>query len=204
MQDRFFFQHRLHLVKFTASTHGLGEHLICLQDALFGRLQDRPGSCDGWKTSAFAEESLSGGLNCDDLAGKFQHLLWSNRQSALDAIIRNLFKILEAHIRHSQLRWQHSRRIGEGWFAEWPNGHRPLSTTWPWNIKPSLLVLWGVCWMFYGPSGNNKGKTTRNPRGAASLGEDLGTGPSGSQSQPSRQQGNYSRQPSHDYLTSLY
>jgi len=21
----------------------------------------------------------------------------------------------------------------------------------PWNIWPSLVVLWGVCWMFYNP-----------------------------------------------------
>lgn len=34
-------------------------------------------------------------------------------------------------------------------FSEWPNSRRPLSTTWPWNIRPSLVVLWGVCWMFY-------------------------------------------------------
>jgi hypothetical protein len=31
---------------------------------------------------------------------------------------------------------------------EWPDGHRFLSTTMPWNIPPSLVVLWGVCWMF--------------------------------------------------------
>ncbi|KAI9767762.1 MAG: hypothetical protein M1840_005443 [Geoglossum simile] len=43
-----------------------------------------------------------------------------------------------------------SRRIlDQGWwFLEWPNGRRPLSSTWPWNIKSSLIVLWGVCWMF--------------------------------------------------------
>ena len=31
---------------------------------------------------------------------------------------------------------------------EWPNGGRLLSTTWPWNVKLALVVLWGVCWMF--------------------------------------------------------
>lgn len=196
MQDRFFFQHHLHPVGVTQSIHQFDEHLFRVKHALFGRLHDRPGSCGGWETSVFAKDSLSGERDCDDLAGDLQHLHWSNRQTALDVIIRILFKILETHIRHSQLRWQQSRRIGEEWFAEWPNGHRPLSTTWPWNIKPSLLVLWGVCWMFYGPPDNHKAKATRNSGGAASLGEDLGTGPSGSQSESSRQQGNYSRQPS--------
>lgn len=36
-----------------------------------------------------------------------------------------------------------------GWFFEWPGGRHPLNTTWPWaDVKPSLVVLWGVCWMF--------------------------------------------------------
>lgn len=34
---------------------------------------------------------------------------------------------------------------------EWPSGRRPPCTTMPWNIWPSLMVLWGVCWMFYTP-----------------------------------------------------
>lgn len=28
---------------------------------------------------------------------------------------------------------------------------RPPCTTMPWDIKSALLVLWGVCWMFYNP-----------------------------------------------------
>jgi hypothetical protein len=36
-----------------------------------------------------------------------------------------------------------------GWFFEWPSGRHPLNSTWPWSgVKPSLLVLWGICWMF--------------------------------------------------------
>ena len=31
---------------------------------------------------------------------------------------------------------------------EWPDSRRFLSTTWPWNVRVALLVLWGVCWMF--------------------------------------------------------
>lgn len=42
-----------------------------------------------------------------------------------------------------------SSLFGSGWFFEWPGGKRPLNSTWPWaDVKPSLLVLWGVCWMF--------------------------------------------------------
>lgn len=35
------------------------------------------------------------------------------------------------------------------WFSDFPGECRPLSTTWPWTIKSSLAILWGVCWMFY-------------------------------------------------------
>jgi hypothetical protein len=34
-------------------------------------------------------------------------------------------------------------------FSVFPNKHRPPCTTMPWNIRPALVVLWGVCWMFY-------------------------------------------------------
>ena len=37
-------------------------------------------------------------------------------------------------------------------YSEFPRGWRPPCTTMPWNIRPALLVLWGVCWMFYPPS----------------------------------------------------
>ncbi|KAL9114708.1 MAG: hypothetical protein Q9227_001386, partial [Pyrenula ochraceoflavens] len=35
--------------------------------------------------------------------------------------------------------------------SEFPNRFRPPCTTMPWTIWPALVVLWGVCWMFYNP-----------------------------------------------------
>ena len=32
---------------------------------------------------------------------------------------------------------------------EFPDNIRHLCTTMPWTIRPSLVVLWGVCWMFF-------------------------------------------------------
>jgi hypothetical protein len=37
--------------------------------------------------------------------------------------------------------------------SKFPDGDEPACTTMPWNILPALIVLWGVCWMFYGSSG---------------------------------------------------
>jgi hypothetical protein len=55
----------------------------------------------------------------------------------------------------------HSRRQlkygGDKWCAEFSNNRRPVSTTWPWSIRPSLAVIWGVCWMFYPQQGESDG-----------------------------------------------
>lgn len=198
--DSLFLQHDLHLLGIAKNVDQL-ESLLDLTSALLGRLQDRSGSLAVHESSGLDEDSLSGELNCDNFVANLQHILRSLQQSVLEAITRNYLNLVGADILHWNLYWQHSKRIGEGWFAEWPNSHRPLSTTWPWNIKPSLLVLWGVCWMFYGPSGNDKRRPTRNPRGAAHLSEDLRTGPLGSQSQPSPQQSISSRQQRNDFFT---
>ena len=36
-----------------------------------------------------------------------------------------------------------------------PGRIRPPCTTMPWTVWPALVVLWGVCWMFY-PSANTQ------------------------------------------------
>lgn len=40
-------------------------------------------------------------------------------------------------------------------FSVFPDNFRHLCTTMPWTIWPALVVLWGVCWMFYEPSVGN-------------------------------------------------
>jgi hypothetical protein len=73
--------------------------------------------------------------------------------------LANLQRYLEAYIAGSFSRALESLSevvsrlravFGIGWFFEWPSGRHPLNSTWPWaDVKPSLLVLWGVCWMFF-------------------------------------------------------
>ena len=161
-QDSLFLQHDFHFAGAIRTT----ERAYCILDltnALLRRIQNM----------AFGDSirKANGSLSCDNFkcekfVANLEHLLRYLRQIALDAIVRHCvdFVILYWHDY-----WQHQRRMDEGWFAEWPNGQRPLSTTWPWNVKPSLLVLWGVCWMFYGQNASNTGhsRETRNRRGAA-------------------------------------
>ena len=77
-----------------------------------------------------------------------EHLFRCLQQDALNALVQHVLRIVDADRDHWGRYWQQIEQLDDGWFAEWPNGRRPLSTTWPWNIKPSLVILWGVCWMF--------------------------------------------------------
>ena len=190
-------QHDLHLIGASKSVNEL-RNILLLTHAFSDRLQVWSGDHAIRNSSGLLEESLSGELDYDIYIANIQHLFRSLQQNALEAFICHYFYIVEPPILHWHLHWRHSKRIGEAWFAEWPNSQRPLSTTWPWNIKPSLLVLWGVCWMFYGPTGNDIKRPTRNPRGAAQSGDNLRTGHLGNrdnQSQPQEPQSKFFRQP---------
>ncbi|KIL93728.1 hypothetical protein FAVG1_02289 [Fusarium avenaceum] len=64
---------------------------------------------------------------------------------------------------------------------EFPNNFRHLCTTMPWTIAPALLILWGVCWMFFGsPSPPLQNPTAAGPATSPSpvLDEFLGGYPS--------------------------
>ncbi|KAI9715384.1 MAG: hypothetical protein M1812_006029 [Candelaria pacifica] len=95
---------------------------------------------DGFDTDILSDEICSANL---------QHFLLCLQRRLFDALLRKTLVDLEENAREWQKYWQQQRKLGTWWFFEWPSGRRPLSTTWPWNIKPSLVVLWGVCWMFY-------------------------------------------------------
>ncbi|KAI9759774.1 MAG: hypothetical protein M4579_002073 [Chaenotheca gracillima] len=74
-------------------------------------------------------------------------------------MMMNMFFMLVSNVHDSLVEHQErlSNMFGQGWFFEWPKGRPPLNSTWPWNIKPSLVVLWGVCWMFYNSGGGETG-----------------------------------------------
>jgi len=184
-QDSLFLRHEFRL----ASTIKNLERTYCIFDlstALIARLQHLSSS-NGLRY--VGDENSCGDFMCDKFVANLEHLLRCLRQIALDVIVYHCIGLVEAHILHWYDYWQHQKRIDEGWFAEWPNGQRPLSTTWPWNVKPALLVLWGVCWMFYGQNSTPTSfpRETRNRRGAAQRGElsgDFRTRQLESQSQP--------------------
>lgn len=111
-------------------------------------------------------------LKCEKFVANFEHLIRCLQHEVIEALLQErqeALRLLEIQFWEQYL--QQQREI-EGWFAEWPNGQPPLNTTWPWNVKPSLVVLWGVCWMFY--DNENSWPHRVEPRFA----ENLRTGPS--------------------------
>jgi hypothetical protein len=97
------------------------------------------------------------GLNFDELfIANYEHLLWRLRSQLVDALTH---KVLESLLLGDHDKKQH-RLLS--WFTEFADKPRPLST-FPWTIKPSLAVLWGVCWMFYDSHDQNMAQRS-NPR----------------------------------------
>lgn len=155
------------------------DDVLNLSTVLLNRLQSLSGSHALSPGISLVDDSLYGEALCDKCVANLQHILGYLQQSALDAIVHHYLRLVETQMLRWQRYRQYLKRIGEEWFAEWPNSQRPLSTTWPWNIKPSLLVLWGVCWMFYG----DDEKPTGYPRRGAPVSEELGRGLTSIQSQ---------------------
>lgn len=72
-------------------------------------------------------------------------LKWAFRRSLELSFLLCLMELLQGKTKISL----QPEILSWGRFVEFPNRRRPPCTTMPWNILPSLVVLWGVYWMFY-------------------------------------------------------
>ena len=88
-------------------------------------------------------------LRDESFIANLLHLLLRLQRRLFQVLVNQSLQQIEEITRYWREYWQQQRKLGNNWFNEWPDGRRPLSTTWPWNIRPSLVILWGVCWMFY-------------------------------------------------------
>lgn len=77
------------------------------------------------------------------------HLLRCLQQAALEALIYHSSRHLQHDYKVYEQLLEQQRKVDSDCRTEWVGGQPPLNSTMPWNIKPSLVVLWGVCWMFY-------------------------------------------------------
>ena len=93
-----------------------------------------------------------------------EHVLCCIQHVAMVSLLQGSLEALDGHRRLPKHMRLQKTQDGE-WFTEWSGGRPPLSSTMPWNIKPSLVVLWGVCWMFYTPE--NRRRSTQQEAAAA-------------------------------------
>lgn len=136
---------------------------------LLQRLRSLPGRSSTWSMQLGGAYRTYNCLEVAKATARLEHILRYLRQAALEALLHYGLRLFGADALHEQDYRDQQRHLDHGWFSEWPNSRRPLSTTWPWNIIPSLVVLWGVCWMFY----DNTTKSLRKLR------EELESGESG-------------------------
>lgn len=121
----------------------LAELLIVVKD-LLGSLRSVPSS-RGAKTLCEGNELLD--LTLDETyIANLEHLLLCLRDQLLRTLISKLVDLVHKHVIECQ---RDQNKHCEEWFFEFPDARHPLSTTWPWSIRPSLAIIWGVCWMFY-------------------------------------------------------
>ncbi|KAJ4984851.1 C2H2 transcription factor [Stagonosporopsis vannaccii] len=91
------------------------------------------------------------GLDIDEtFVANYEHLLLRLQTELVRTLQR---KVLDETL-HPKGGHDKKQRKLLSWFNEFAEKPRPLSTSFPWTIKSSLAVLWGVCWMFYNSSGN--------------------------------------------------
>lgn len=79
------------------------------------------------------------GLDIDEtFVANYEHLLLRFQAELIQALARKALEEL--------LQGQHDKKQQRllSWFTEFAEKPRPLSTSFPWTIKPSLAVLWGV------------------------------------------------------------
>jgi len=132
--------------------------LAAVQEAIHVLGQCRGAFGDAWLVA----QGVSVGLCVDEgFLANYEHLLLRLRTDLVDAMARKVFRLL--------LRGGYDKQQRKllSWFAEFADKPRPLSSSFPWTIKPSLAVLWGVCWMYYAHSDDDtaaaKGTKIRVP-----------------------------------------
>ncbi len=113
--------------------------LVAVHEAI-GVLADCRGQYgDDWLLA----QGLDAGLALDEnFIANYEHLLLRLQTDLIEALARKALEEL--------LCGDHDKRQRKllAWFTEFAEKPQALST-FPWTIKPSLAVLWGVCWMFY-------------------------------------------------------
>lgn len=135
-----FLEEQSHLSIDRLNVKELCELLVVVKDILKSLQHPSRGKiiCEG-------NEVVHGAIH-ETYSANLEHLLLRLESELVRLLVARLVELVHRHVKDCQ---KDQSKRAEEWFFEFPDARHPLSTTWPWSIKPSLAVLWGVCWMFY-------------------------------------------------------
>jgi len=137
-EDLTFRKAYLHLTKLT-------ETLVVIKDLLRTLDKSLPHHHSG-HASYRNRELLDIELD-DTYTANLRHLLLCLKHQLIAQLVSRLIELVYKHVVDCQ---KDQCRQSDQWFFEFPDARHPLNTTWPWtDIRPALVILWGVCWMFY-------------------------------------------------------
>ncbi|KAF1973777.1 hypothetical protein BU23DRAFT_463272 [Bimuria novae-zelandiae CBS 107.79] len=141
------------------SLKDVAQLLVMVYDAISVLQSCRAQFDIGWLIA----QGQDAGINFDAaFLANYEHLLMRLQAQLVAALSR---KALDLLLLGDYDKKQH-RLLS--WFTEFFDKPRPLSTSL--DIKPSLAVIWGVCWMFYN---NGQTNNSRVPREAVLQSVDL-------------------------------
>jgi hypothetical protein len=153
--NKLFLQHGNALSIERCSLNAIVELLVAAQDAI----DTFSACCSQNGLEWLIAQGLDSGLAIDHVfIANYEHMLLRLRVDLIEALERKALEEL--------LGGGHDKKQRKllSWFTEFAEKPRPLSTSFPWTIKPSLAVLWGVCWMFYDHAANEGAAKGGNDR----------------------------------------
>jgi len=137
---------------------------VASNDDCLVRYQEPRFRLSNWKAAAMKLASINQALEMlslvqrtnrpvepldDRTVANLNYLLLRLRKILQDLTVQQVWDCFRRLLLEYQSgRWHQYKYGGDKWCSEFSGVQRPLSTTWPWSIRPCLAVLWGVCWMF--------------------------------------------------------
>lgn len=135
--NKLFLEHNNSPIFAGQSLDNIARLLVTTYEAIQTLSYCRSQFSDSW----LAAQGEALGLNLDEtFVANYEHLLLRVQTELINALTR---KALE-ELLHPKGGHDKNQRKLLGWFTEFAKKPRPLSTSFPWTIKPSLAVLWGV------------------------------------------------------------
>lgn len=147
-QDCLFLQHDLYLTPVAKDMSEL-QYIVSVTSTLLCTLREVSHHSKDTSPGLGMKKAGCKEIDCEEYIANLEHLIMCIHTCAMDAIAHHFLNVIKDTILRWYQLWLYKRGAVDVWFTEWPDGRHLLNRTWPWNVEPALLVLWGVCWMFF-------------------------------------------------------